>query len=165
MVVSDNENRCLRLVDLSATPTTSTFAGKCPDIGDMGGNRLTDARFDSPRSLEFDSTNQNLYLVDFNINKLKVVRLLSDLVETIVTWSEKARDLQLHDADTLYFTYDDSIKSKDLNTLAETEILGSATLSGTALGSFSATRLYKPCQLTSPQANGVWFIADNKNNR
>ena len=165
MVVSDEDNRCLRLVDLSTTPTTSTFAGKCTDSGDMSGHRLTDARLRKPRSLEFDSTNQNLYLVDYYIKKLKVVRLSSDQVETIVTWSEYVEDLQLHDAKTLYFTYDNGVKSKDLNTLAETEILGSAASSDDTLGSFSTTRFHEPRGLSGPQANGIWFIADFYNDR
>ena len=163
IVVTDRLNYCLRLINMSTeVATTSIFAGRCTTRGDSDGDRFT-SLFDAPKDLEFDNSNQKLYISEHSIKKLKVISLSTGSVQSY-TLSRKVRYIKLRSADELYYTNSYQIFSLNLTTLNETVVAGSST-SGSALGSFAATRFDLPLRQTASSTNGIWLIADMNNDR
>ena len=164
IVVIDRLNYCLRLINMSTEmATTSIFAGRCTTRGDNDGDRFT-SLFDYPIDLEFDNSKQKLYLSDYYIKKLKVINLSTGSVQTLYTFSKTTHYLKLRSADELFYTNSNQISSLNLTTLNETVVAGSST-SGSALGSFAATRFDLPLRQTASSTNGIWLIADMNNDR
>ncbi|GEM_PF-5702299 len=65
LYIADSENHCIRKVDLSNTPTISTYGGICGQQGAYAGDGTpaTTVKLNSPFALAFDSQG-NLYFTD-----------------------------------------------------------------------------------------------------
>ncbi|XP_002130106.2 NHL repeat-containing protein 2 [Ciona intestinalis] len=73
MYIADSGNNAIRVMDLG-TNEVSTFSGTHTDKAFKDGSLLT-ARFDNPQQLEYDDTNDRLFIADTDNHAIRVINV------------------------------------------------------------------------------------------
>ena len=166
LICADENNHCLRLVDLSLSPPeTSTFAGSCTMSGVADGHRVNSASLYSPMYTEVNNNNSFLFVLGLH-GHLSRIDLTTDIVTALVTFAVRYCDMKILGDSLLYVTQEHQITLLNIDTGEENVIAGAPT-DGRAAGSFEHTRFYLPFDLLPwrDEVNTLLLVADHANNR
>ena len=166
LICTDRNNHCLRHVDLSLSPpTTSTFAGNCTVLGDADGHRLSSALFNHLRYTEFNSNKSSLFVLD-NHKTLRMIDLRTDIVTTLVTFDSYCNDMKILEDSLLYVAQSTRVIVFNIKTREESVVAGGSS-EGSATGSFEHTKFGCTRGLfpRSDEVQTILLVADYCNNR
>ena len=156
--VADSGNHSIRKV--SAAGVVSTWAGSAGNPGLVNGSAAA-ARFNNPNGLAFDSAG-NLFVGDTNNDAVR--RIASDgTVSSFAGSLIRPAGLSTDGADNFYVAQVEShVISKITPAAVVTLLAGAAGLNGSADGSASTARFYRPFGVAADGAGNV-YIADTGN--
>ena len=165
LICTDRWNHCLRHVDLSLSPpTTSTFAGSCTVYGVADGHRLNSALFGHPTYTEVNSNKSILYVLD-GYQILRRIDLTTDNVTTLVTFDTSSSDMKFFSDSLLYLTENSRVIVFNLSSGEERVVAGGER--GSAIGSFECTKFDEVYGLLTlrDEVKTILLVADYNNNR
>ena len=163
LICTDYLNHCLRHVDLSLSPpTTSTFAGNCTLYGDADGHRVNTALFKYAAYTEVKKDNSAVFVLEAT-KALRMIDLKTGNVTTLLISDTLSYSMKLVDDNLLYVTQKHLIALIDQNTGEENVVAGELT-HGSAIGLFEHTKFHDPQGLL-PWRDRHLLVADQNNNR
>ncbi len=158
LYLGDTDNSTIRRIDLPSLQVT-TIAGTALMRGTTDGVGAA-ARFNLPKAVVLDDTDENLYILDSNNLSIRKLSLADSTVSTVATFVDVPNGLAVDGTDVLV-AVDNGITRVDGTTGAMTPFTG-GSLPGFRDGALTDARFHAPAGIISDGA-GSFYVADTDN--